>query len=487
MFPGLALLICLAAILALLRFDQQWRSTVSSALWLPLLWLLILGSRPVSLWFAPAAVMKGGSAYLSYVDGNALDRAIYLAMIVSGLVILARRAVRWRQVISQNPWLYLFMGYCAVSILWSDYPFVAMKRWVKDFGNVVMVLIVMTEPVPAAAMRSLLLRATYVLVPLSVVLVKYFPDLARSYRRWSGDYFFMGVNTDKNMFGMVLTVLTIGVAWAWLDLKGEPASRRKTTQAVIFAIILLMIGWLLLGTNSATALICSSLGVAVLLLFRIGSVRRHVYKWAISGATIGLLLVMSGAWNAIQLSLIRLLGRDPGLHGRKDIWAAVLSERTNPVIGVGYYSFWSPERVERLSKTYYYDLNEAHNGYLEVYLNGGLIGIGLLIAFLAATASRGAKAVAAGEANSLGALRLALVATAVIYAVTEAVFNRMDMIWFGLLLVAAGTAHGATALRQIESATSTETTLSRSPRGPRYRRTTVPRPRRIIARRSRTP
>ena len=109
-------------------------------------------------------MVQGGSAYLNYVDGNALDRALYLAMIVSGLVILARRAVRWRQVISQNPWLYLFMGYCAVSILWSDYPFVAMKRWVKDFGNVVMVLIVMTEPVPAAAMRSLLLRATYVLV-----------------------------------------------------------------------------------------------------------------------------------------------------------------------------------------------------------------------------------------------------------------------------------------------------------------------------------
>ena len=299
----------------------------------------------------------------------------------------------------------------------------------------------------------------------------------------------MGVNTDKNMFGMVLTVLTIGVVWAWLDLKGEPASRRKTIQAGIFAIILLMIGWLLIGTNSATALACAPLGVAVLLLLRIRTVQSHIYKWAISGATVGLLLVMSGAWNAIQLSLIRLLGRDPGLHGRENIWAAVLSERTNPVIGVGYYSFWSPERVERLSKTYYYDLNEAHNGYLEVYLNGGLIGIGLLIAFLAATASRGAKGVSTGEANSLGAVRLAVVATAVVYAVTEAVFNRMDMIWFALLLVAAVTAHGATALKQIEPATptETETKLSRSPWGPRDRRTTVPRPRRIIARRSRTP
>jgi hypothetical protein len=40
----------------------------------------------------------------------------------------------------------------------------------------------------------------------------------------------------------------------------------------------------------------------------------------------------------------------------------------------GFYSFWTAERIERLSSKYFYDLTEAHNGYIEVYLNGGLIG-----------------------------------------------------------------------------------------------------------------
>ncbi len=40
----------------------------------------------------------------------------------------------------------LFFLYAALSMAWSDYPFVTLKHWIKGIGDVMMVLIVLTEP-----------------------------------------------------------------------------------------------------------------------------------------------------------------------------------------------------------------------------------------------------------------------------------------------------------------------------------------------------
>jgi exopolysaccharide production protein ExoQ len=144
MSPDLALWACIVAVAALLLADQRWRADVSGWLWLPLLWVLILGSRAVSLWFAPPDVFSTRGSYQAYVDGNPIDKFCYLAIIVAGLVALARRRIWKSDLLQASRWLLLYFAYFAVSVLWSDDPIVASKRWVKDFGNVVMVLIVLS-------------------------------------------------------------------------------------------------------------------------------------------------------------------------------------------------------------------------------------------------------------------------------------------------------------------------------------------------------
>ena len=82
-------------------------------------------------------------------------------------------------------------------------------------------------------------------------------------------------------------------------------------------------------------------------------------------------------------SMAEAVGKDPTLTDRTKIWAFVLGMHTNPLVGTGYQSFWLGPRLE-----YFWQnsglghLNEAHNGYLEVYLELGLIGVSLLIGFL---------------------------------------------------------------------------------------------------------
>jgi exopolysaccharide production protein ExoQ len=130
---------------------------------------------------------------------------------------------------------------------------------------------------------------------------------------------------------------------------------------------------------------------------------------------------------------VGLVGRDPTFHGRTDIWHVLLQENINPLFGEGYSSFWSSARMQKISETYYYTLNEAHNGYLETYLNTGLVGLFLLCGTLVSAWIR----IKLDVLRQLprGDFRLACLFVVMFYSMTEAVYNRLNLLWFVLLLV----------------------------------------------------
>ena len=74
------------------------------------------------------------------------------------------------------------------------------------------------------------------------------------------------------------------------------------------------------------------------------------------------------------------MGRNSTLTGRTDIWAAVIPMAPNPLVGAGFESFWlSPRVAARLWELFpNLPLNEAHDGYIEVYLELGWVGVGLI-------------------------------------------------------------------------------------------------------------
>ncbi len=50
------------------------------------------------------------------------------------------RGFNWNVFLSRNFALCLFVFFGLVSVIWSDYPFVAFKRWFRDLGFYVMPL-----------------------------------------------------------------------------------------------------------------------------------------------------------------------------------------------------------------------------------------------------------------------------------------------------------------------------------------------------------
>jgi O-antigen ligase len=107
----------------------------------------------------------------------------------------------------------------------------------------------------------------------------------------------------------------------------------------------------------------------------------------------------------------------------------------NPWVGAGFESFWLGERADYMANRYYFHPNQAHNGYIEMYVNLGVIGVGFLVLLMASGYRRISSAYR--ENTGLGTLRLALFMAAAAFNVTEATFKVMHPVWIVLLLVIA--------------------------------------------------
>src|SRR5581483_884662 len=167
--PQVALLVFLVYVAWLMYKDTRRRQGISGSVWAIVVWLIITGSRPVSSWFNFGG--GGGSAAENYDAGNPFERQVYLLLIVFGFWVLFKRGVRLQTITGNNKWLYIFYLYWAFSVLWSDAPVVAFKRWFKDVGNIVMLLVLLTENNPMEAIKAAFVRCAYVVAPFSLLLI----------------------------------------------------------------------------------------------------------------------------------------------------------------------------------------------------------------------------------------------------------------------------------------------------------------------------
>jgi len=413
----------------LFYLDRDKSLRISKALWIPTIWLFVVSSRPLSMWLGMAPTFDSAEAY---AEGSPLDRAVLLALLLAGVGVLMKRMDGVGPLLRRNGPVVAFFLFCGVSVLWSDFPAVAVKRWIKAIGDLVMVLIVLTEPDDMIALKGIVTRLGFLLFPLSVLFIKYYPDLGRVLTNsWTMEA--IGVTEQKNTLGVIC--MSYGICFLWMlrttyrD-RGNPSRGRRL---VAHAAVLATIVWLLVVCNSMTSIVgLATAGAVMWLAGRPSLVRRpvviHLLCFAVLGISVTALFFDPGG------DLLGAVGRDPTLTGRTEIWSVVLGLHTNPWIGTGFESFWLGDRLKAIWSYFQnFPINEAHNGYLEIYLNLGWIGVTLL-AFLLLTGYRRVSAAFRTEPER-GSLLLALFLAALFESFTEAAFRMMSPAWVFLLLV----------------------------------------------------
>jgi O-antigen ligase len=245
-----------------------------------------------------------------------------------------------------------------------------------------------------------------------------------------------GVSTDKNMLGVMLLVISLGTLWHIAILfraKRQPDRGRHLlaqSTLLVFGIVLLKMA------NSQTSVACFVIGGAIILATSMDAFRRRparVHALCLSFILVaGFTLLLGGG-----ADVVHAMGRKATLSGRTVIWAAVIPAAPNAIVGAGFEDFWISPNVVKFQQAlvgwwHPEELNEAHNGYIEVYLNLGCIGVVLICALLISGYARAAKALRMNP--SVGGLLLAYIIVAAVYSITEAGFRMLDLIWVFLLI-----------------------------------------------------
>ena len=426
--PPIALSLCILFIFSVFVIDFKRRPEVSSALWIPLIWLMIMASRPVAQWIYPGQ----GESVAGFEEGNPIDRAILSILIVSGVFVLLRRRIYWGQILKGNSWLVLFFVYCGVSIFWSDFPAVAFKRWIRAIGSLMMVLVVLSESDPVEAIKTLIRRCAYVLIPVSILLIKYYWHLGVAHEFWTGKAMFAGVTTDKNALGRLCLVCGMFFLWNIVTTWGKKTKSVDKKGMLVDGIFLLMILLLLIKSGSATSVGSFIAGWVVFMGLGLPVMKRSVRYLGI--------FIMLGIFilGALELSVnltemvVKSLGRDMTLTERTYIWTDLLSMGTDPLFGTGYDTFWLGRRLETIWIRYP-GLNEAHSGYLEAYLEVGVVGLVLLTGLLISSYRKIRRSLILNF--DYGRVGFTVLVSFLLYNVTEAAYKATGLMFFVLLLI----------------------------------------------------
>lgn len=184
--------------------------------------------------------------------------------------------------------------------------------------------------------------------------------------------YLVGLYTQKNVFGMAIVYATLA-----LHITGR--YRGQSFRYALLALALLPVLW---QTKSTTGLLLYVMTWTYFPALRLGTVKRDGTPFVLAG----LVGILSGALILIAADIhllndaLAALGKDATLTGRTVIWErAVDIGMQHPVLGIGYQAFWESSRhasdVMLIRAAVLESIGGFHNGYLEVLVATGFVGV----------------------------------------------------------------------------------------------------------------
>lgn len=419
--PRVATFLTIIFILFLFRRESRKQGKVSGALWLPVMWMAITGTRFVGQWLSLGSFNDGGTG----TEGSTVDAVYFLTLIITGIYILSQRQVLLSKIVKENRWLSYFFIYCFMSIAWSDFPFIAFKRYIKILGHPIMALIIITDSDPQSALRIVMKRCAFLMMPFSVLFIKYYPEYGRYFDQWTGQAYNNGVALNKNELGYGCMLFGIFFFWNFLTALKIENWRIRIEELFLSFGFLCMIGWLWYMAQSATSLTTFLIGAVTIFIlgFRIIN-KKFIGTYLI---VIVLFVIWADSSFDVYEKIVELLGRDPTLTDRTEVWEDALALVSNPLFGMGFESFWLGPRLKILWSKWWWQPNQAHNGYIETYLNLGAVGVLLLFGMLISTFRKISKQLTIEF--DISRLRLGFLFAIIFYNYTEATFKAVHLVW----------------------------------------------------------
>jgi exopolysaccharide production protein ExoQ len=177
---------------------------------------------------------------------------------------------------------------------------------------------------------------------------------------------FRGIFSQKNILGQAMAVGALAC------LHSIRANKRSWLSGMSMFFVITFVALMSASTTSTLAILLFwVVGVVTSLLQRGGGAR------ILGVFLLALLLLVAPVAAFSPETLYGLIGKDPTLTGRTEIWGYIIPYiYQRPLLGWGYGAFWSTQNLAawEIANTIHWYAPEAHNGVLEILLSGGLIG-----------------------------------------------------------------------------------------------------------------
>lgn len=375
MLPQLALIIVLISIGFAIYIEHKRTENLSGAVWIIAIWILYSGSKGLGFFLNIHTTIEAGSLP---------DRYFLLALGMISIIILFKRHFPLTASLKNNFLAVSILIYSLLSVLWSRDPGISFRRWGREAVALLIALLLCSEKYPIRTIKSAFKKAIYAALPLSILLIKYYPRYGRSYGRWSGEVEWEGIASQKNGLAILCAIAILFLIWSLgPDLKNwSQSSQRLPIFIDIFMVSLAL--YLMMGPRrtlaySATSFLALTVGLICLIFLKWAvkhgiNIEKKTIILAIIIIAIGIFIPFSGK---IPIkSIPNLLNRNETLTGRTDIWSALIPyAKKNILLGHGFGGFWTTSLRNEIG-------SHAHNGYLNTILDLGLVGVSLFIIFI---------------------------------------------------------------------------------------------------------
>ena len=347
----------------------------------------------------------------SGVVNNPIMFCFTASLVLGTLTLLLPDHKRCLAVLLNNPWMTALYVWGVASIFWSPTPGMIMRGglllWV-----LLLCCILSSLHLSAAEAADLICDVVFVFALLSVAFQLLSPVRETMAPGWTGVY------GEKNHLGIGMGVGCIA----------HFASARRWTSWRVMQ--LASLATLLVLSQSTTSMIFVLAAGSV---YTIAKVPNRVKPLAATTA-LGSVVLSFAMIPHLTEKLFDATGKNTNFTGRDVIWSLTLEQwKHKPLLGYGLYSFWEAEDT-LIRQWLGWNPQQAHNGFLEVGVTMGFVGVALLLGTLLSGVLLILRTRRAGLKTAAFWLTLSWVAL-VIDSITEADFMIPGPLWFTYCLV----------------------------------------------------
>jgi O-antigen ligase len=290
-------------------------------------------------------------------------------------VFTLHRWYKYRQIIPSPlrvPWHIVALYFvAAASLFWSDAPGATAPKLVALNGSLVISCYLATR-FDAQSLLKILAGVFLASMVLCFLFGIFVPGISIE----SGDFagMWQGIYTHKNTLGL-------NMALAFAAYLALATGRHRSKIFYLLAAFALLL--VLLSQSSTSLVLCL---ISLIAFASRGLLRRH-FRIAVTLLTVVLGVLFTMDWEAILTKGLELIDRDPTLTGRTDVWVASVLTSDRSWLGYGYGAFWRGVDGPSLSvwKLSGWEAFYSHNGFLDVWLDLGFFGLGVVVLGIAIT------------------------------------------------------------------------------------------------------